>query len=73
MSDQEIESLENQFPPVSGQAFADARKRVLASGQCVLQTEGGFVVREFPNGDKELVKEIEPPTPVKAGTIYILS
>jgi hypothetical protein len=73
MSDQEIQALESQFPPVSGQAFADARTRVLESGQCVLQTEGGYVVRVFPDGRKEVVKKIEPPTPVKAGEIYILS
>jgi hypothetical protein len=73
MSDQEIESLENQFPPVSGQAFADARKRVLASGQCVLQSEGGSVFRVFPDGRKELVKKIDPPIPAIAGTIYTLN
>lgn len=73
MSDQEIQALESQFPPVSGQAFADARALVLASGQCVLQSEGGFVFRVFPDGRKELVKQIEPPTPVKAGAVYILS
>ena len=73
MSDQEIELLESQFPPASGQAVADARRDVLASGQSVLQREGGSVVRVFPDGHKEVVKEIEPPTSVKAGTTYILS
>jgi len=73
MSDQEIQALESQFPPLSGQVFADARTRVLASGQCVLQSEGGFVFRVFPDGSKEVVKQIEPPIPVKAGAIYILS
>jgi hypothetical protein len=73
MSDQEIQALESQFPPVSGQAFAEARTHVLASGQCVLQSEGGVVYRVFPNGRKEEVKKIDPPTPVKAGEVYILS
>jgi len=40
LSDQEIQQLENQFPAISGSAFADARERVLASGQSVLQSEG---------------------------------
>lgn len=70
MSDQEIQLLESQFPAVSGQAFAAARARVLASGQSVLQSEDGFVVRVFPDGRKEVVKQIEPPTHVVAGTIY---
>jgi hypothetical protein len=70
MSDQEIQVLESQFPALSGQAFAAASQRVLASGQSVLQTEGGFVFRVFPGGRKEVVKPIEPPTQVKPGTIY---
>ena len=59
MSEQEIQSLESRFPAVSGQAFAAARQRVLASGQSVLQTEGSRVVRVFPDGRKEVVKAIE--------------
>ena len=73
MSDQEIQALESQFPSMSGQAFADARAHVLASGQCVLQSEGGFVFRVFPDGRKEVVKQIEPPTPAIAGAIYTLN
>ena len=67
-SESEIEQLENQFPPVSGEAFAVARQQVLDSGQSVLQSEGGFIYRVFPDGRKELVKQIEPPTPVTPGT-----
>lgn len=72
MSDPDIQLLESQFPAVSGQAFATARQQVLASGQSVLQSEGGFVVRVYPDGRKEVVKPIEPPTRVKSGTIYTI-
>ena len=72
MSDLEIQVLESQFPAVSGQAFAAARERVLASGQSVLQSEGSFVYRVFPDGHKVVVKEIEPPTQVKPGTVYLI-
>lgn len=72
MSDTDIQVLESQFPAVSGQAFAAAREQVLASGQSVLQSEGAFVIRVFPDGRKEVVKEIEPPTRVKSGTIYTI-
>jgi hypothetical protein len=68
----EIEILESQFPLVSGQAFAAARERVLASGQSVLQSEGGAIYRVFPDGRKELVKQIEAPTPVTPGTTFTL-
>ncbi len=72
MSDHDIQQLETQFPAISGLAFAAAREQVLASGQSVLQSEGAFVVRVFPDGRKEVVKEIEPPTRVKSGTIYTI-
>jgi hypothetical protein len=72
MSDQDIQKLESQFPAVSGSAFAAARDRVLASGQSVLQSEEGVIYRVFPDGRKERVKGIEPPTRVTAGRIYTL-
>jgi hypothetical protein len=72
MSDADIQALECQFPAVSGQAFAAAREQVLASGQSVLQSEGGLVVRVYPDGRKEVVKQIEPPIRVKSGTLYTL-
>jgi hypothetical protein len=61
MSDRDIQKLESQFPTISGSAFAEARGRVLASGQSVLQSEDGFIYEVFPNGDRKLVKKIEPP------------
>lgn len=72
MSDQEIQKLENQFPAVSGSAFAAARERVLASGQSVLQSEDGVIYEVFPDGRKELVKRIEPPTSVTPGAKYTI-
>jgi len=72
MSDQDIQQLESQFPALSGEAFAAARRSVLASGLSVLQTEGAFLVRVFPDGRKEVVKQIEPSTPVKRGAIYTI-
>jgi len=72
MSDDDIQVLESRFPALSGQAFASESQRVLASGQSVLQSEGGVICRVFPNGRKEVVKEIEPPTRVTPGTIYTI-
>ena len=72
MSDHDIQVLESLFPTLSGQAFAPASAQVLASGQSVLQSEGAFVYRVFPGGRKEVVKQIEPPTQVKPGTVYMI-
>jgi hypothetical protein len=38
----------------------------------VLQTEGGFIVRVFPDGRKQRLKPVEPPTPVKPGTTFTI-
>jgi len=70
--EREIEKLESEFPAISGHAFAEARRRVLESGQSVLQTEGEFLVRVYPDGRKEVIKKVEPPISTKIGTIITL-
>ena len=72
MSDESLHELETQFPAISGQAFAAAREQVLASGQSVLQSEGGFIYRQYPDGRKEKVKEIEPPTVATPGSRFTI-
>jgi hypothetical protein len=61
MADQDIQQLESQFPTLSGQVFADARQRVLASGQSVLQSEDGCVVRVYPDGRKVYADTLKLP------------
>ena len=70
MPDQEneIESLERQFPSVSGSAFASAREHALQSGHSVLHSENGFIYEVQPDGTRRLVKQIKPPTRVVVGT-----
>lgn len=72
MSDQDIQRLESQFPAVSGSAFAAARERVLASGQSVLQSQDGIIYEVFPDGRREVVKQIEPPSHFVPGSIFTL-
>ena len=57
MAEPDIQKLENQLPAASGSAFAAARKRVLASGQCVLQSHDGVIYEVFPDGRKVAVGE----------------
>jgi hypothetical protein len=69
MADQEnnIEILENQFPPLSGVAFEAARKQALKFGLNVFQSEDGVIYEVSPDGSRRRVKEIEPPTQVVSG------
>ncbi len=71
-NDQDIESLEAQLPAASGVAFANARAQVLASGQSVLQSEGGAIYEVFPDGQRRFVKTVEPPSIVIVGSKVIL-
>ena len=70
--ERQLQELESRLPLASGKAFADARAQVLASGQSVLQTEAGFIVRVFPDGRKQRLKPIDLPTPVTPGTILTI-
>jgi hypothetical protein len=70
--ERQLQDLESRFPLASGEAFAAARAQVLASGQSVLQSKGGFIVRVFPDGRKQRLKPVEAPTPVTPGTTFII-
>ena len=72
MSDNDIQQLENEFPKLSGQAFAKARETVLASGQSVLQTEGNHLVEVFPDGQKKVLKAIDPPSFLPPGSTFTI-
>jgi hypothetical protein len=72
MSDQEIQELENQFPPVASSAFAAARERVLQSGQSVLQAENGVIYEVFPDGRRVERKKIEAPTRFAVGSVFTI-
>lgn len=62
-----LRNLERKFPVASGLAFSKARKKVLISGQSVLQTENGIIFEVFPDGSRNKIKEIEKPTKIKRG------
>lgn len=66
--EQNILDLETKFLSLSGSAFSAAFKQTLASGQSVLVSHQGAIYRVYPNGDREFVKKIDPPTPVAIGT-----
>lgn len=64
----EIEILESRFPLPAGQAFAEARQKVLNAGQSVLQVEDGGLYSVDPQGNRTLVKKIDPPQVFTVGT-----
>ncbi len=59
--------LEEQIPALSRSAVAVAYLQTLASGQSVLESDGGAICEVFPDGTRTLVKQIAAPTPVEMG------
>jgi len=65
--DKAISRLEAHLPALSGVAFTEARRQMLASGQSVLQSDQGMIYRGSPSGETTPVKRIDPPTSVEKG------
>jgi hypothetical protein len=72
MSEQEkrIEELETQFPVISGEAFAEARARALATGVGVVEADEGELYEVFQDGRRRFLKKIQPPIPVRKGAKF---
>lgn len=62
-----IRKLEKSFLARSGSAFAAAYKQSLASGQSVVISDQGSLYQISPDGSRKLLKQIQPPTPVRRG------
>ena len=66
--------VKTSISDIAAKAFSEARKRVLASGQSVLQREpDGWIYRVFPDGKKEPIKHVGPPIPSIPGAIFQLT
>ena len=68
-----IETLETEFPSLSGSAFSAAYRETLKSGLSVMVVDGDKIYEVFPDGHREERKMIDPPTPVIPGTRISLS
>lgn len=64
--------MESQFPALSGQAFAAGRKQALDAGLSVLESKDGIIYESFPDGRREVVKEIKPLISVEIGKVYTI-
>jgi hypothetical protein len=72
VSEQDLTQLEEQFPAISGQVFANAREQALAAGQSILISQDGIIYRVYPDGRRRMVKRIAAATPVVVGTRFTL-
>jgi hypothetical protein len=70
--EEHIETLEREFPTVSGSAFAAARAQALAAGHSVVESDEGCIYEVFPDGHRVLVKKIAAPLPVVPGSVITI-
>ena len=67
-TDDEIEGAKGKFPQLAQYAFSNAYRNALDSGQSVLVSDNGFLVEVFPNGTRNIIRQIDPPIPVIVGS-----
>ena len=67
-----FKSWKLNFPPSPDRRLPLRESRCWPRGQSVLQSEGGVIYRQYPDGRKEKVKEIEPPTVATPGSRFTI-
>ncbi|MEI8017120.1 MAG: hypothetical protein WCH39_02920 [Schlesneria sp.] len=67
-----IEQLELSFLAASGSAFLNAYQQAVVAGLSVVVSEEGKIFEIFPDGQRKLLKEIEPPSPSQPGQRYTI-
>lgn len=66
-SERQIQVLENEFPMLSGIAFGEARRAVIAHGLTICDSEAGALYTVYPDGRRIKIRDIAPAVPVRAG------
>jgi hypothetical protein len=68
-----IQDAEAQIPKLAKAATKSAYRRVLASGNSVLISKNGEIIRVYADGSTESVAKNEPARKMKKGTIITIS
>ena len=68
LSEKELNFLEENMPEMMATATKQAFWETLSSGDSVLIAEAGQIVRIYPDGRKEFVKNIPQPIKIEKGT-----
>jgi len=62
-----------EFADLAGKAVSSARKKARASGFALVEARhDGRLLRVFPDGREEFIKQCSPSTPCVIGTVYLL-
>lgn len=72
IQEEAIQYLEAHIPELAESAVTQAYWQALAAGSSVLESENGVIYEVFPDGTRNILKNIEPPTPVTVGEKRVL-
>ena len=72
IQEEAIQYLEAHIPELAESAVTQAYWQALAAGSSVLESENGVIYEVFPDGTRNILKTIEPPTPVSIGEKRVL-
>lgn len=73
IQEEAIEYLEAHIPELAESAVTQAYWQALAAGSSVLESQNGVIYEIFPDDTRNILKTIEPPTPVSVGEKRVLS
>ena len=62
-----IDYLESQIPALAAAAGTLAYYQALSRGESVLVADQGVIYEVFPDGSRQFIKQIDPPTPMTKG------
>ncbi|MEP7341570.1 MAG: hypothetical protein ABI977_27815 [Acidobacteriota bacterium] len=72
IQEEAIQYLEAHIPELAESAVTQAYWQALADGSSVLESQNGVIYEVFPDGTRNILKTIEPPTPVSIGEKRVL-
>jgi hypothetical protein len=67
LTEEEIDNLEKKIPELAKMAGKQAYLKALMSGDSVLEVKDNKLVRTFPNGEQQFIKNMKPDIAVKIG------
>lgn len=70
IDEQRLDELEALFPTLAEGVFIAAYRQALRSGCSVVVSEHDRIIEIFPDGRRELLKLITPPSPARPGQKY---
>lgn len=67
LNEEKMREIDDRIPELARRAVAEAVERAKKSRQSVVVTVGRQIVRVYPSGTQEIIKELPAKVPVRPG------